>query len=390
MANGHRKLVRAGAGVAKRAIGRTIVGGILQAAGRTVRGAVKQAFTGSSKKRKYVTTGKLQHRPPKRFKKRIVKPINHWPKGVSRKFKTKVERALAATENWGEFRYTTQQQLRQTTNDEYSIIENDAMGKPMYINCPLQILDAYSVIYGTKASNIDYEITTDNVNANNKITVIKSYTEFFFKSTSLHVVNLEMYICTAKVTQAAVDGSERAGYKVAASYNDIATSYRDGTHLTGFYPMNANRVDSKACDWIELYRNFNVEKRVIKMLPGQSSSHFMNNSAGSWEFTSYETNNVLPKMVKGKSKMVFFRVINDVTVSTFATVGGAAVSAFASNNQGGVALRYTTTYRLMPQPGIDKTPGTGCAIACVFASYPFAGADQQVEEMNPIATTSGN
>lgn len=327
---------------------------------------------------------KFQHGPNRRFLSVRTRPVSAWPKGVNRKFKAKVDKAVTASGLWGEYRYTSQLSIQQTVHDQYAVqfaSEVSPGFMPLFMFTPAQLLDAYSVCWNNKLMAQNWTTATNNVGVTQKLSVVNSWSNWFFKSTSQHVVNLEMYVFTAKCDQDKSDGTEQAQYHIAASYADFKGNFRYGGNAT--VTLDPTKIGSTAADWIEIYKYFYVKKHVVKLLPGQSSSICVQGPKNKdYDLSTMSANGTLKNMVKGLSKQVYFRIINDVTVSANATQG--KVAAWQSNQQGGVACRFTTHYRLRPQVGLPATNGN---VVCSFFDGPTLDGqvDQQVEEMNPVS-----
>lgn len=331
---------------------------------------------------------KFDHGPTRRFLSVRTRPVSAWPKGVSKKFKKKVDNAVAASGLWGEYRYTSQLAIQQGIHDQYAVQYQSEVSPgymPLLMFTPAQVLDAYSVCWNNKLMAQNWNTPTGNVGLTQKISVVNSWSNWFFKSTSQHVVNLEMYIFTAKCDQDKVDGSEQAPYHIAASYNDYKSNFRYGGNST--IAFDQTKIGSTSADWVEIYKYFHVKKQIVKLLPGQSSSIAIQGpKSRDYDLSDFSSNGVIKNMVKGLTKQVYFRIINDVTVSANATQG--KVAAWNSNQQGGVACRFTHHIRLRPEVGLPTTNGN---VICSYFDGPSLDgqSDQQVEEMNPITIVGG-
>lgn len=340
-------------------------------------------------------THKLGH--GQAFKKvKRVRAMNGRPK-VGRKFKTKVEKVLDYGKPWGEYTYFSDQRLWQSVKDEYNFIENDNNGKKFDQFHPIQFWDAASVLFNEKALSNDWEANTsqgatNNIRYKQPLHVINSYTKFEFKSTSSHIVNVEMYICTPKGNVI----SEYPGSCVTDSKNDVNNAYY---YLNPAFAPTAGTFDiarnegSTSAMWSELYRQFTVVKVLFKFNPGEHKTHFLQGPKNfTIDGTKYANEAGTNLQTARFQRQIFFRVINDPTVNG---VGGGAqtdcCARWASNIQGGVAMRQKRVIRVRLPDNTDFSTvakagdlkqntikiGHWCRTAVL-------DADQQVSIENPV------
>lgn len=327
-----------------------------------------------------------------RFKTYKPKAINAWPKGISKKFKAKVEKVLDANEFFGEYIYIGNIQLYQSAVDWHTFVSSDQNTYPLELFTPFQIWDAASILYNHKTPSADThgDIATGvdhNYNYNQKMHIIKSYCKYFFKSTSNHVVNVEMYICRPKLA------TENNGYEcAAASLNDYSGGYSSvSVSNTG---MDIKYQGMNVRHWTTLHKFFHVTKKTVKLLPGESSNVYIkgpSNKTLDGSNLQQINSTSFNKFQPGTGAVsVFFRVTNDVTVGGTVT---NHVHSFNSNNVGGVACRYERVIRMREPKQADgiQTNFQGNTIKIGFwAPAKGEATDQQVVYQNPVSLTASS
>lgn len=368
--------------------------------------ALKQIVSSASKTGKSFTstgttpavynTGGASHRPRKSFKRRKVKNITRSNlKGVSKKFRVKVEKVLNHSKVFGEFHYITSAQLRQTNAEAYSYVQADERGNPFMLWTPYQLWHEYSVLFNSKSANLIGNWAADitqggfhNVSYRGKLTVQEAYAHIFFKSTSNHVVNIEMFECTPK--------KDTDNYPLTYMNDSVAQSIQANfTNSGGTIPLSPAIIGCPSSAFVELYKNFKVKIHTVKLLPGASSSiriqgpknATIDGSKLANEDTHNAADDILPDMSKMyNNKFLVFRVMNDISVS--ANTG--KVIAWPSNNQGGVAMRMTRVTRFRPNSDLHSTDVDFQNTLWVqhVAAQGDGSADQQVTYENPISVAS--
>jgi len=303
---------------------------------------------------------------------------------VNKKFAAKVNKVITHSKVFGRHSYITSLQLRQVNFDEYHYKDDDTNGHPLDFFTPLRLLDSASFLWNVKSRNSDFYITAGNFNDNTKLHVIDSYATFFFKSCSQHVVNIELYECTSKTTQ-----DERPRELIIQSGTTFTADY---SNPAGTFPMADVYLGTGPSHWVELYKHFNVKVTKMKFLPGESQSYFIQGPKNKIiDLTQFTSDGVLNRFAKGISKAVYFRVINDPTISS--GLENNYVHNYPSTSAGGVAVRYTAVTKLNPPPSDMRVSGsqvtqTNTFRDCFWTQFP-TGNDQQVTYQNPQAVVSG-
>jgi len=320
--------------------------------------------------------------PRKKFKTVRPKVISNRIKGVSKSLVKKVDKIINHRDAWGEYIYWGQQRLRQIFPDVVNFVAQDAFGTPMSMGGMFDVRDAASVLWNGKSMLSNFQTGTNNLDKEIPIHVIFASMDFFFKSTSSHVVNIEMYECTAK------ESTNNSAFDWANStFDDYICRARFSTAAEG--NMDITTLGLQARHMTSLHKYYKVKVHKIKMEPGSYSSLRIpickgKTFDGSQEMTNGGATSEYPK----GTKSFWFRIINDITVSTPGDTSDGAIHAWNSNNQGGVAMRYKKTYRIAPPRQANPSAGTVNTrnVVKVFFSFPFSDneADQQVTFANPI------
>ena len=380
-----------------RGVSKRIVKGVLANAGLAAAAGVAERFIGPSNKgfASYskgagTWTKKLGGRR-RNFKSRKVKAIGTVkPKGITSKFISKVNKAVAFTGHWGLHTVTDQVQLRQITIDQWNIVSVNEMSIQMEFGTPNDILNSASVLYNAKTDVQNPDTLTGNFPvAGLKLEIVDYKVDFFFKSTSSHVVNIELYECTAKSkVLAAFNVYSYVTNSYNGDYNDLLYQ-QDAAFAVTNRTMSANDLNSTAKEWTELLKEYSVKKRVIKLQPGDHTTHSIRvfgSKVLDYSNECLENAGVCASM-KG-TKCIFFRIINDPTVSA----GTGQIHAFPSSAQGGVACRYTKSIRIKPPAPMNLTLSNYRNQNIIRRAEWFrvdgASTDQQVVINNPINSTT--
>lgn len=340
------------------------------------------SYTATTTKKRNMGTNFASNAGRTKFKHRKPKPINSWPKGLSHKFERKVKKALAVNDIWGKYIYTSRVRLRQVDQDRYSLFTQDELTSPLDFGTAIQYIDAASILFKNKVPTADVSTTTGNMTDDAKLEIVKSSAEMFFKSSSGHVVNLEVYECTPKTPQ-----SERLAITdVEQSYSAMVGKYYQ-TDIAGSTLMNPRFINSSPEDWVQLYQKWNVKKHVVKLLPGQSTSlYFKGVTNKTIDMSKIQLDNQLARWVpQCNSKNFFIRVLNDISVSRVT----GSVYHWQSNNDGGVACEFKRTYTMRPPPsGTDDIFEKNTIINGLWRSNPGSSVDQQISVENPVQNSN--
>jgi len=306
---------------------------------------------------------------------RKTKAINSFPKGLSKSFHQKVQKSLNVTEVYGEYVYVSGVQQRQVVRDKWAIGTVDQNGIQYKQFTPDQILDAASVCFNGKVAQSNPALTPGNFSDNTTFYVMNSYLTLFFKSTSNHVVNIEVYECRPKMLHQ------------SSPYAHVLDTPLDMGYLTSTNGVTATAtpedVGTKSAHWLQLHSNYHVKVHTMKILPGMSSSLFFQGpKMKSVDLAKASIAGVTYDFVPGLSMGLFFRVINDVSVSQ----NTGNIYQYPSNNQGGVAMKFERVIRLRPPHHGGLVNGARAdpyQKAVVIGNFPLALADstdQQVIE----------
>jgi len=325
-----------------------------------------------------------------------------------RKVDTKLKRKIDAINDYdkpfGEYRYISDQQLRQTVRDEYNIYYRDNNGILLDQFTPMQIWDAASILFNDKIGRANYyanvgQSWTNNVRYKQTIHVVSAYTKFEFKSTSSHVVNLEMYICTPRTNSVQQLVSEAVSNQANAQNDWVYYQQADGT-IAGRGINFEKDFGVKGTDLMSLHKDYLVECVKFKFDPGEHKTHFVQGpKMFDIDGTKYAQGDGLTLNNYTKfAKFIFFKVINDQTVC--GGVGPAAterVSRFPSNYQGGLSMRQMRSIIIRMPETTDIDPTAPATYAGVrqntlkigrFIKNDEGDVDQQVLVENPISLAS--
>lgn len=355
-----------------------------------------QSYTSTKTQPAYYNTGGFAHRPRKAFRMRRSRNITKANlKGVSRKFKSKVNKVLNHTKVFGEYHYITSKQLRQVDLESFNTVTTDERSNPFFLWTPYQIWNDYSVLFNNKSPAVNGNWAADitqgpdhNVSFKGKIHIDRAYANLFFKSTSNHVVNIEVIECTPR--------KDTDNWPTTYMDDSLNKSlYSRFTNGGGTGPLGLNYLGCPMSAFTELYKNFKVKIHTVKLLPGASSSLKIygpkNYTVDGTRLTNIDTNNsaddTFPDLTKVyNNKVLIFRVMNDISVS--GTTG--KIHSWPSNEQGGVAMRMTRVTRFRPSSDFhSKLSDLNNTLWVQHVSGTAIGSvDQQVTYENPITVAT--
>jgi len=273
--------------------------------------------------------------------------------------------------------------LRQITTDEWNLESVDEFGFDLQLDtsrCIMNVASGLAIVTRQSTNDIENQ-SGDLLDTNVPVTVLQSQMELFFKSTSSHTVNLELYECEAK------DGSGSSARDWAeASWDDyqVATA-RNVAAIT----PSCRTIGIEPRHMTSLHQHWKVKVHKVKLLPGETSSLVMYGKRKTWDFSGNRGGGAGTHRWMQGSKSFFFRIINDATVSGTAT---NRIHQWASNDVGGVAMRYQITYRIAAPKsaygfGTVQARANNRLVIHQAFNDTAGQADQQVAFYNP--TSSG-
>lgn len=290
------------------------------------------------------------------------------------RFSRKVEKVLDSNKPVGHGVIKQYKQLRQATTDRYSYYDTFEDGLQMGAGTWLDINNWASIMYNAKTTSADYSVTTGNFDDDSKIHVIYYTIDFFIKSTSGHVVNIELYECTSKENQ-----NESAQDANGDSLQDI-NSYLTDVIGTGSAATNGLQAYMQP----ELFNLWKVKKHTFKLQPGDHTSFKVTVCKNKTFNGSIMQDNGTPYVYPKGCKSFFFKVINDPTVS--ATNG--TIHRWASSSIGGCAMECTKRIKLRcPDMAAESLHRNALYINNAVTTTTGA-TDQQVVYQNPLSTTT--
>lgn len=277
-------------------------------------------------------------------RKRTVKYAFRKPK-INKRFKKLYDKCTNWDNNFGKYVYQSNVRLAQTLINKFGLTTTDENNIVIRAGGAHDILDAFSVVFGQKQPNPNYAILTNNLDDDCKYKCSISM-DMFFKSTSSHVVNIEIYECTWKCSF----NQDALTYisQCITSANMQVTTFNVFGVPAAATNLTMEDLNYEIKDIPEWNKNLNIKVHKIKLLPGDHTyKRFKICGMKTWDMGNMQQANSLSLGNPG-TKQFFFRIINDVTVS--GDVSAAKIHAFPSNAKGGVAMRYTKTY-VMERPG---------------------------------------
>jgi len=302
------------------------------------------------------------------------------PLKLRKKFVKNVQKVINHTKNYGEYNTISDIQVRQIVRDQYHYVGSDNNLIPLLHWSPRSIWDAASVLFHGKAIAFNGQnLPTDMLPVPSKFTIINSYVTYFFKSTSNHVVNIEMLICRPK--------NYRTAETIIQQINDSTDDVRN-ISTSWLYQRPGFKLS--ACE--TLHRNWTVEVRKMKFLPGASATQFIQGPKNQVfdgsklvaDGLNITTTASMTPTCRG-SVYVTFRVINDITVNGV-TDGPAweTVSAWPSSAVGGVAVRQQVCTKFAAPDATNNAQIGNVQAYGRFIASNLKDTDQQVVYENPI------
>lgn len=319
------------------------------------------------------------------------KVIKNSLKGVSRKLAKKVKKVMAHTGVFSVYKYISCIHLRQVTVDVPALIDADVRGEHISFGDTRTVYNAWQILFAGTNPNWDVSQTPPPITG--PVEIINAGMEFFFKSTSGHVVNIEVFECIY-MKPTSLTGKQLSDN----SYNDYVANWTaDIGGVRTITAEDTNLYGFEASQWTSLHQMCKVICHRVKLLPGESAnlsvklgrhhydmSKIQDVTIGGTASTPAQFSN--PYYFPPGSKNFFFRVINDISVSTPA----GAIHHWPSNAQGGVACEYTRWYKF--QPNLDANIDAAGAvqqkdkisIGMWIPTNVSGQTDQQVAVANPV------
>jgi len=299
------------------------------------------------------------------------------------KFQKKVMKVMQHVACYGEYIYISTQQLKQGVLDRYGLFPVDSQGVPITIGSDRALTDAAAVLYNGKSSAKDYNVVTGNFANNNKINLISERLDFYFKSTSSHVVNIQMFEFISKTDQD-VSGADL----ITESLDDYTNSLKatQDTGQTG--PFAFDMPGSEARHLTSAFQKYQVKVHYFKLPPGETASKSFSRGARTFDPIKSKNASEQPYLYRKGCSYFYFRVLNDITVSGISVfdtdLTASQVHNWPSNRQGGVAMEYKRTIRVMPPPNTaTASDRPAVVIGCMKEGSGAAFFDQQVTVANP-------
>ncbi|QXP07681.1 MAG: putative capsid protein [Arizlama virus AZLM_785] len=313
-------------------------------------------------------------------KKRKLRYFEKKPK-VNKRFKKNFTKLSNAEKECGKYTYIGNVQIRQDYLNEYNVIHLDENAINIRMGGCRDILDAASIIFGTKSSAPDCSTLTGNIEEDQKIHLVKGTIDFFLKSTSGHVVNVEIFEVSYKKGTPQSGISTTIAQSIASGNFEYRRLSPAGAPEDATY--NLDKLGSKMEDLPDLWKYCTVKVHKLKLQPGDyAMKHFKVFGSKCYDASLYQTNDS-PDYVGQGCKEFFFRVINDVTVS--GNTSANKIHAFPSNNKGGIAVRYQKNYKLL-SPNLEGI--TQKKIAIGNWCHQTETTDQQVLYYNPSGSAA--
>lgn len=343
--------------------------------------AYGKSATTTTSKRKRGSRGIQYVGRRRKFRKRKLRYIARKPK-INKKFRKNFQKCQAWTKCFGKYIYQGNCHVRQQNLDEYTVVYTDQEGQQLRMGGPTDILDAVSICFNGKAATPNQYALGNNLPDDAKYTILSQNIAFEFRSTSSHVLDIELYECTFKKAMINQNIDTLITQGIASANVELRELDGSGLPVSGSYTLNA--VASKLEDIPDLWKYVHVKVHKIKLNPGDMAKKYLRvQGMKTYDLGQCQSNNTLDYNTKG-TKQFFFRVINAISVS--GDVGGnAKVHAFPSNDIGGCAVRYYKTYRIQ-QP--DNATTTENRIVLGTWNHTTETTDQQVCFQNPISTTT--
>lgn len=346
-------------------MGSLAVAALQQAAGHS------QTKTKTKKRVKALTDAPKGKR--RRVKKRTVKSFI--PKVKKTKFSKAVKKVIDSTDAIGQSTVIVYAQLRQTSLDRYNYVTSDSNSFLFSAGNWLDILNHASMLFNSKGLTSDVSVEALNLDSHCNASVTSYTGNMFFKSTSNHVVNIDIFECTAKK-----DGNDGPYEDWVDSYGSVIERFLDGKSSGPYADIYGVRPNIHP----EMLKNWTIKVHSIKLQPGDhASKSFLICKGKDFVGAALKNENAHYTYTKG-SKAFFFRVINDPTVS--ATTGD--IHQWPSTNQGGVALRFSRTLKMPPPDVVPVANQKPSAVVVNSTKVVGTSTDQQVVFQNPLAAAT--
>jgi len=294
-------------------------------------------------------------------------------KGVSKKLRVKIEKVINHKGAYGEYIYFGNRQLRQSVTDKYGIFGTDEQNIRWVLDDIDSVYDAASVLFNQKPIAPNYVLGTSNFDKAMPVTVISSSLSMYFRSTSNHCCNIEVFECTYK-SNANTDALEMAN----DSMNDYVIENKEIYSAVAAAALADFGIESRHLT--TLHNSCNVKVHKIKLEPGEFATLVIKGKSNKVYDASknQDASDTTWDFQRG-AKNIFFRVFNDITVSgTLAD----RVHQFQSSVTGGVAMRYKRTYRIAQPTAIGITTAESKNVVRIQGGYiqRTTETDQQVVE----------
>lgn len=334
-------------------------------------------------------------------KKRKLKALRTAPR-VGYKFKTKVQKVLNYDKPYGEYAYLSDVRLHQDTKNQWKAFATDNNAKNLEQFSMAQVWDAASILFNDKtpSNNWDNDITNGanhNVRYKQSIHIINSFTTFEFKSTSAHVVNVQMFICSPKQNAVSDLPSTLATQSSTGTVNQYWYLDNSEAPTAGTFDVVQNEGAAPYM-WTNMFKEFNVEQVNFKFNPGEQKKYFLQGPKNyTMDGSKLAFSNGTTPGVSKVQKYVWFRVINDPTVSgvSSGSVATNTIARYPSNYRGGVAMRQKRIIRVRCPDTLDADAYADIAenrqngyIIGQWNRIDPLDEDQQVIVNNPITTTT--
>lgn len=324
--------------------------------------------------------GGLTHAPYKKMRKPTKRrAINSKPKSKrERKFNAKVLKAIKATKCYGEYIYHGHVQLRQDTTDRYGVNMFDFNGRKICIGDLRASIDAYSICFNGKSMGNDFQAITGNIDKRTTFSTAFEHLSMYFKSTSTHVVNIEVFELIPKMN---LLENQRYDTIIYDSFNDYVNRWAPfNTAPEQTFGIDALGTASRHLT--SLFQYYSVKVHNVKLLPGATSAlSFKRKGRTLDQSKNLDTQDNTYPNTKGASYF-FFRTLNDATVSGNPVNPGAQLPChhWPSNYQGGVSMRYVRTIRCIPDNNLaDNTAAQKPVVAIAnWTNFNESNTDQQV------------
>lgn len=316
------------------------------------------------------------------------KVLNPSLKGGMAKFQKKVMKVIQHVNNYGEYIYISTQQLKQGVMDRYGLFPVDKNGVVVTLGSDRALADAVAVCFNGKASAKDYTVTTGNFTGNNQINLISERLDFFFKSTSSHVVNIQMFEFISKTNH-----DETPESLIAESLDDYTNSLKATEDTAQSGPFGFDMPGSEARHLTSAFQKNYIKVHTFKLPPGETASKSFVRGSRVYDPVKAKNGAELPYVFRKGSSTFYFRVINDVTVSGISVLNpdlsASRIHNWPSSRQGGVAMQYQRTIRVMPPSNVAvATDRPAIVIGCMKQPSDIIYSDQQVAVQNPVEKAS--